>query len=1026
MTTVAMPYEQNKTDEVGRQPSANVYRPSTAPKWDVLQRERLQQQEPLDLGYRVSPVLLRKDNHFVIHILGVIGITSLSLILALSLFGKQLDSPFMFAVFVAFGVLVGGRVFMTHRVKWVALLYGLSGIGLWVLALMPVWLRRYPGLAEAVFVVSLMGTAFLANRIGRHYAYWLAESPKIGVEDRETLKAQWDENGWMGYLWVLLYALVLMLSGWMGGSMHLWLLPVMAVVGLYQATRFRQVGTTLRLCWKAIVSWFTYHRYQAVHFDFVHSETTDIGSWVFNGFVLTSMAIAVLWMNGYVYSLSSAISMGLAVVLVFLVMVAGNRLVTAYHEHGTLFPNPVVAPGVFRSPSGPWIRRNLMAAGLLIGVFISSVFALSYVPTRWIASDSRPLLAAYYSFMSTDMSLTKLLNLITRYQPPSAAQVIERLSLAELREWKQADSVLRQEYLLTKQAADYLRRYPEGWIPLMIDAAVMGHAQAIWVLLVTLLQFFLFPVAVFLLVCLTVYGRALQTHHATLDRLKRPQTNWQGYVERLRHSEVTSAREHLWLGTHATEDYPILLHRAILGEHAHLLGDSGSGKTALGLAPLMTQLIRDADSAVVILDLKGDMTLFENARLDAGERFKFFTNEVEKATYVFNPFTPLSSDHFSLNQVCEVFLSALGLDHGEGYGRSYYSRVARSLLSRTLREYPDIASFEELREKVGKLVDTQSEQKDAFELIAVVESLASIQQLNYTANDAVGANGIEMDRVLKEREVVYFWLPAAIEMTSVREIAKLVLYTLFSSVYQHQRQELHPTKVWVFVDEFQHVASLNFKLILQQARSLGMGMILANQTDSDLWTQDVDLRGTVQANTRFKQVFAVSSVEEREQISRASGQMLYYSGRVDADGMFAGAYEQIGPRLMVNDLIGFSDEPETSVVFIGRGQGYSQFGGYAFPVRGEYHIPFEEYVRRKSAPWPAPSAETLVARRQRRAEAAPEVAPLATAYILSEEGDPPGVSAAVAASPWAQHLAKLHQERESLQPKVEDPASVSE
>ena len=36
---------------------------------------------------------------------------------------------------------------------------------------------------------------------------------------------------------------------------------------------------------------------------------------------------------------------------------------------------------------------------------------------------------------------------------------------------------------------------------------------------------------------------------------------------------------------------PVLIPRAVFGEHAHFLGDSGSGKTSLGLCPLVEQLV---------------------------------------------------------------------------------------------------------------------------------------------------------------------------------------------------------------------------------------------------------------------------------------------------------------------------------------------------------------------------------------------------------------------------------------------------
>ena len=91
----------------------------------------------------------------------------------------------------------------------------------------------------------------------------------------------------------------------------------------------------------------------------------------------------------------------------------------------------------------------------------------------------------------------------------------------------------------------------------------------------------------------------------------------------------------------------------------------------------------------------------------------------------------------------------------------------------------------------------------------------------------------------------------------------------------------------------------------------------------------------------------MSSPQEREELSKASGETLYYSRRLNAEGEMTTADEKVGHRLMANDIIALSDEPDTSIALIGRGQGYSQFGGYAFPLRGTYHITSEEYERRK-------------------------------------------------------------------------------
>lgn len=52
-------------------------------------------------------------------------------------------------------------------------------------------------------------------------------------------------------------------------------------------------------------------------------------------------------------------------------------------------------------------------------------------------------------------------------------------------------------------------------------------------------------------------------------------------------------------------------------KHQHLIGDAGTGKTARGLLPLLSQLIAAGDASAVILDLKGDLHLDATARAEA-------------------------------------------------------------------------------------------------------------------------------------------------------------------------------------------------------------------------------------------------------------------------------------------------------------------------------------------------------------------------------------------------------------------------
>ena len=102
-----MSYEQMRTHEVGRASTEQGYRPSTAKKWDVLQLNRLKNIAELGLDYRTQPVLNRLDGHYAIFIIVLIGFLSMLLNTSGSLTSRYLETPFIFALFSAIGILVG-------------------------------------------------------------------------------------------------------------------------------------------------------------------------------------------------------------------------------------------------------------------------------------------------------------------------------------------------------------------------------------------------------------------------------------------------------------------------------------------------------------------------------------------------------------------------------------------------------------------------------------------------------------------------------------------------------------------------------------------------------------------------------------------------------------------------------------------------------------------------------------------------------------------------------------------------------
>jgi hypothetical protein len=474
-------------------------------------------------------------------------------------------------------------------------------------------------------------------------------------------------------------------------------------------------------------------------------------------------------------------------------------------------------------------------------------------------------------------------------------------------------------------------------------------------------------------------------------------TEWQSYVDRIRVSThvtkdpITSGEvreaEHLFMGHEPVKGFPILLDRSILVQHAYILGGTGFGKTTMGVMPLVMQLIqghRDKNGAItpmppmLIIDLKGDLALFHTVKAEVERKareegrsitdaFRVFSCALGHACHSFNPFVDL---HQGTVELCNVYLDALNLNHGEGYGRSYYTMQSRSLLREVLMKKKP-KTFKELYEGL-QLKQKTKVFREAYELVATIEALGDYEHI-YNPEDPKKVPTIHMPTVVRERQVVYFWLPAAEHSLTAKEIASLALYAFYNA----QREWVNSGKwkgqgkprpeAFLVIDEFQRVASRNFPNILREARSFGMGTILAHQSASDLELPDVDLATIVRENTRLKLFFAIQDPKERKLFSELSGDELAIQPSISYS--FQGKAENpestgtatrttisyrpiVKPRITKNDIIESGDHPFEYLMLVSQGAGYTQFGGYPIAVRTSYPISRSVYGARREQPWP--------------------------------------------------------------------------
>jgi len=471
---------------------------------------------------------------------------------------------------------------------------------------------------------------------------------------------------------------------------------------------------------------------------------------------------------------------------------------------------------------------------------------------------------------------------------------------------------------------------------------------------------------------------------------------WDNRIERIRLSSDPLETEHFYLGAAIEGDFPVLLHQDIAYAHAHILGDTGSRKTSIGIAPLLTQLIDREDCSLLVIDLKGDKALFEAAREEAeaaGIPFKWFSNITGVPSFVFNPFAQSHVQSLTTNQLTEGIMQALALDYGEDYGRGFYSALNDLVLGGYLKRYrKHVSSFKELHRFVSdksafQAIGSDSDWEKTRHVARVIEKLADVESMNLTAPTAESPRVIEeqidLPAMLREKQVVYFYLSSIQEQSNAQKMAKLAMFSLLTAADRRKKGEKN--RVFVFVDEFQRVVSENISIFFEQARSKRLHFILANQTIGQLNKQGVDLTDVVESCTAFKQSFRATDEKSIKRLMETSGEAVYHSlqwtqflsdsfndeleqqlslraaMQESPDGhAMTKVSETVGPRLEKNTIIEVSALPLASFVRFSESSGYTQYSGYSFAMWSEYHITKALFGYREESDWPDPDGRTII------------------------------------------------------------------
>ncbi|WP_339888915.1 type IV secretory system conjugative DNA transfer family protein [Rhodopirellula europaea] len=418
-------------------------------------------------------------------------------------------------------------------------------------------------------------------------------------------------------------------------------------------------------------------------------------------------------------------------------------------------------------------------------------------------------------------------------------------------------------------------------------------------------------------------------------------------------------------GVNEFDGSPILIPRSALREHVHFLGATGSGKTALGLSPLISQLLDFEDSSVVVVDLKGDdQVLLEEIKKSQRPR-KHLTTDMGKGTFGFNLFAQKFWQTLSVANKADLICTGLGLYYGTDYGRSYYSGVNFSLIEAALLKNPEASSFREIYETVCSLKLPGQNISDAAGARIALRRLAQHDILNM--GSSLDSNtDLDFESLFQSPEAWFVSLPTSIGSSVNPDIGRLICFSMLAAAKHAQKPR---KQVYLVIDEFQRIVSSNLEIILQLARSHEISVILANQSLGDLDTPGSNLLATLATNTRLRQCFSIGDEREMGSVMRAAGEYLIKDTRFNQGsfGLVGSTIQSLSnsfvpsSRLRVNDILAASDSPGSSIFNLRAGAGYAQYGGMSFVAHSVHHIPESEYRRRLNATWPGPDESPYAA-----------------------------------------------------------------
>ena len=309
----------------------------------------------------------------------------------------------------------------------------------------------------------------------------------------------------------------------------------------------------------------------------------------------------------------------------------------------------------------------------------------------------------------------------------------------------------------------------------------------------------------------------------------------------------------------------ILIEEAMLNHHLHVLGPTGSGKTSLVILPLSRQAIEKGKGCCFI-DFKGDEVFKRYVQQKAkenGKKFYYFSIDPNESSIGYNP---LSSG--DIHSKVDRIMTALELVYQGPAG--FYSNVQAmafvELLKEIIQDKKEI-NFSSVKKALENPHFLRRIDVSAQEVKGLLAAISWISGLEVITKDE-----LDLSRVIKNGDIVFFALKSQINTRLAEAIGRMLVIDLKSQA--SLRKESDPP-YFIFIDEFQNLASPHFVDVISKVRSANFCLVLSNQSRGNLSSVSPAFENAIFTNTATKVIFMQEDPFDARFWSDKTGQTTY-------------------------------------------------------------------------------------------------------------------------------------------------------